>query len=63
MEHGLFRGAGIVNHHRHAGTSISAFRSSRLGQFWRAEVGNSWRAPKRISLDHFEAATERVIPY
>jgi hypothetical protein len=46
MEHGLFRGAGIVNHHRHAGTSISAFRSSRLGQFWRAEVGNSWRAPK-----------------
>src|ERR1017187_9935387 len=46
MEHGLFRGAGILNHHRHAGTSISAFRSSRLGQFWRAEVGNSWRAPK-----------------
>ena len=39
MEHGLFRGAGIVHHHRHAGTSFSAFRSSRLGQFWRAEVG------------------------
>jgi hypothetical protein len=49
MKHGLFRGAGIVHHDRHAGTSISAFRSSRLGQFCRAEMGKFSRAPKNLT--------------
>jgi hypothetical protein len=49
MVHGLFRASGIVmiyrlNHDFTVGRT--AFRSECLGQFWRADVGQFWKAPK-----------------
>src|SRR6185437_12494136 len=69
IEQGLFRGAGIVTHHRYAPPTGRALKSSEVGHFSRAEVGNSSRAPKGnpvprvINVDKnpvYPAAVERL---
>lgn len=51
MEQGLFRGAGIVTHHRYAPPTGRALKSSEAGHFSRAEVGNFSRALKCVKAD------------
>src|SRR6185437_11706966 len=53
MEQGLFRGAGIVTHHRHAPPTGRAVKSSEVGHFSRAEIGNFSRAPKPLPVVPF----------
>jgi hypothetical protein len=52
MVHGLFRASGIVMiyrlHHDFGRRGTGGISSECLGHFWRARVGQFWKAPKAI---------------
>ena len=64
IEQGLFRGAGIVNHHRHAEADLETLRSNCLGHFWKAEMRKFSRAPE-VSQDgasHTTCGASKLCP-
>ena len=65
MVHGLFRASGIVmfyrlHHECSLAPQVYGISSESLGHFWRAEVGQFWKAPKFSSSTYY---AKLVLPH